>query len=161
MYSGKPSGGARCRELLANLIYGPSFVSLEYALAFHGLIPERVEQVTSVTSQRAHHFDTPMGRFSYRPTSHFHTGFTRVEAQAGSFLMALPERALADRLRDQKGGGGRTLSAMAAYMFEDLRLDEETTLGLDVDLLEQLAGLLRSRKIRVCADVIRRMRGGR
>ena len=30
------------RELLANLIYGPSFVSLDYALAFHGLIPERV-----------------------------------------------------------------------------------------------------------------------
>ncbi|MBN1355757.1 hypothetical protein JXA40_05740 [bacterium] len=37
------------RELLANLIYGPSYVSLEYALNFHGLIPERVERVTSVT----------------------------------------------------------------------------------------------------------------
>ena len=34
------------REYLANLIYGPSYVSLEYALAFHGLIPERVETVT-------------------------------------------------------------------------------------------------------------------
>lgn len=31
-----------CRELLANLIYGPSYVSLDYALSYHGLIPERV-----------------------------------------------------------------------------------------------------------------------
>jgi predicted transcriptional regulator of viral defense system len=30
-----------CKEVLANLIYGPSCLSLEYALAYHGLIPER------------------------------------------------------------------------------------------------------------------------
>ena len=36
------------RELLANLAYGPSFISLDYALARHGLIPERVEALTSV-----------------------------------------------------------------------------------------------------------------
>ena len=34
------------RELLANLIYGPSYISLDYALSYHGLIPERVETVT-------------------------------------------------------------------------------------------------------------------
>ena len=38
-----------CRELLANLIYGPSCISLEYALHYHGLTPERVETITSVT----------------------------------------------------------------------------------------------------------------
>src|SRR5689334_21193947 len=35
------------REILANLIYGPSYISLDYALHYHGLIPERVESVTS------------------------------------------------------------------------------------------------------------------
>src|SRR5436190_9717139 len=34
-------------EVLANLIYGPSAISLSYALAFYGLIPERVTTVTS------------------------------------------------------------------------------------------------------------------
>nr|HOP40619.1 hypothetical protein [Geobacteraceae bacterium] len=45
-----------CRELLANLIYGPSYISLEYALHYHGLTPERVEAVTSVTCGRSRSF---------------------------------------------------------------------------------------------------------
>ncbi|MBW1855256.1 MAG: hypothetical protein JRJ00_11360 [Deltaproteobacteria bacterium] len=36
-------------EILANLIYGPSYISLDYALQYYGLIPERIEAVTSVT----------------------------------------------------------------------------------------------------------------
>ena len=52
-------------EVLANLIYGPSYVSLESALAYHGWIPEAVRNCTSVTSGRPKHFDTPHGRFSY------------------------------------------------------------------------------------------------
>src|SRR3989338_5882529 len=53
-------------EVLANLIYGPSYISMEYALSFHGLIPERVEIVTSVTSKRDKEFATPVGVFRYR-----------------------------------------------------------------------------------------------
>ena len=49
------------RELLANLVYGPSLVSLDSALSFHGLIPERVEAMTSVTTKRPKAFDTPSG----------------------------------------------------------------------------------------------------
>lgn len=146
------------RELLANLLYGPSFISLEYALGYYGLIPERVAQVTSVTSQRARVFETPMGGFSYRPTPHFSTGIDRAGSEASCFLIATPERALADRLRDDKRGSSRTLKGMTRYMFEDLRLDEGLTQDLDPKTLEELARLLRSRKIRVCADVIRRMR---
>src|SRR4030065_2491708 len=58
-----------CRELLANLIYGPSCISLVYALATHRLMPERVETVTSVTCGRSRAFDTPVGRFTYRMIS--------------------------------------------------------------------------------------------
>ncbi len=52
-------------ELLANKIYGPSYVSLEWALQYHGLIPERVVEITSVTTKRSKCFETPLGRFSY------------------------------------------------------------------------------------------------
>src|SRR6185369_10017843 len=54
---GKPyRRGPICPEVLANLIYGPSCLSLEYALFYHGLIPERVEMFTSVTPQKNKHF---------------------------------------------------------------------------------------------------------
>ena len=54
------------RELLANLIYGPSYVSLDYALQHYGLIPEQVHAVTSLTVSRAKRFQTPIGLFIYR-----------------------------------------------------------------------------------------------
>ena len=41
-----------CKETLANLIYGPSYISLEYALGFHGIIPERVEIITSISTKK-------------------------------------------------------------------------------------------------------------
>ena len=54
------------KALLANLIYGPSYISLEYALSYWGLIPEYVEEVTSITNKRNKVFRTPLGVFSYR-----------------------------------------------------------------------------------------------
>ena len=68
------------RELLANLIYGPSYISLEYALHYHGLIPERVEALTSITTGRSRIFLTPVGLFKYycSPLQAFQTGMLRV-----------------------------------------------------------------------------------
>ncbi len=62
------TGGKRkySHEHLANLIYGPSYISLDYALHTYGLIPERVETVTSVTLDRTKSFSTPVGNFSFR-----------------------------------------------------------------------------------------------
>src|ERR1700733_4520854 len=55
-----------CKEVLGNLIYGPSCISLEYALSYHGFIPERVETITSVTPKRDKGITTPLGQFNYR-----------------------------------------------------------------------------------------------
>ncbi len=88
------------REILANLIYGPSYISLDNALQHHGLIPERVEAVTSVTTGRSRKFSTPVGLFTYRmiPLNAFRFGMDRVEMSDGrAFLMATPEKALADK----------------------------------------------------------------
>ena len=51
---------------IANRIYGPSYVSLETALAHHHLIPESVYAITSVTTRRTYAFETPVSRFFYR-----------------------------------------------------------------------------------------------
>jgi len=66
VFGEKYSRGPFSREVLANMIYGPSYVSLDYALHYYGLIPERVEAVTSVTSGRSRRFSTPVGLFIYR-----------------------------------------------------------------------------------------------
>jgi len=148
------------RELLANLIYGPSFVSLEWALSFHGLIPERVETVTSVTTKRPKSFSTPVGAFIYRqsPIDAFHIGMDRVEEGDVAFLIATPERALADTIRDGRGHSVRTLGDAARYLFEDLRIDGSEFERLSPDSLEELGERLRSNKVAVCARFLRSLR---
>ncbi|MFI5334548.1 MAG: hypothetical protein ACHQT8_05220, partial [Chlamydiales bacterium] len=56
-------------EQIANLLYGPSYVSLEWALSFYGMIPERVHTITSMTLGRGKEFQTPVGHFVYHPLS--------------------------------------------------------------------------------------------
>src|SRR5690348_11827407 len=48
-------------EQVANLLYGPSYVSLEWALSFYGMIPERVLTVTSMTLGRNKEYSTSVG----------------------------------------------------------------------------------------------------
>lgn len=152
-----------CRELLANLIYGPSYVSLDYALSYHGLIPERVSALTSVTTKRGKRFETPVGVFIYRqtPQAAFHLGMERIEQDDFAFLIAGPERALADKLRDDRGADAKTLPAMAAYLFDSLRLDRTASLGMDQELLATIGAAIGSRKVELCARLLQRLgRGG-
>lgn len=92
-------------EILANMIYGPSYVSLDYALSSYGLIPERVMTFTSVTAGKNKLFHTPVGDFSYAaaPLPYYSLGIDRVELSDGrGYLMASPEKALCDRLYREK-----------------------------------------------------------
>jgi predicted transcriptional regulator of viral defense system len=83
---------------VAQILYGPSYVSLESALSYHGWIPEAVHSVTSVTTKRAAEIKTPLGLFSYAPVhgKTFFAGVDRIESENGAFLMASPWRAMAD-----------------------------------------------------------------
>jgi hypothetical protein len=150
-----------CRELLANLIYGPSYVSLEYALHYHGLIPERVETVTSVTCGRSRIFDTPVGVFTYRmiPLEAFRTGMDRVEQDAGrAFLIAIPEKALADRIVAERGAGITTRKELHEFLLTNLRIDPTALSELDPARLLEIAGHYRSRRVKLLADLVSRLR---
>lgn len=89
-------------EQIANLLYGPSYISLEWALSFYGFIPERVSVVTSVTIGSNKEFATPIGVFTYMHLSSFRysvgINHKAIEGQLGGFLIATPEKALADWL---------------------------------------------------------------
>ena len=137
------------RELLANLIYGPSYISLDYALAWHGLIPERITTVTSVAIGRSRDFTTPFGTFSYRslPESRYSAGATLEQDETGSFLIASPEKALADKVWDDKRFSGATLAEYDEYLAGDLRVDIDRVRRLDEDRLEAVRVAYKSRKI--------------
>jgi hypothetical protein len=137
------------RELLANLIYGPSYISLDYALAWHGLIPERITTVTSVTIGRSREFTTPFGTFSYRslPEARYAVGVLLEHDENDSFLLASPEKALADKLWDDKRFSGSTRAEYEAYLASDLRVDLDRARHLDKDRLETIRAAYNSRKI--------------
>lgn len=83
--------------LIANKIYGPSYISLEMALAYYSLIPESVYNITSVTSRHTHTFQTTIGDFSYRHLkSEYLFGYQLVDHQDHRFKIAEPAKAILD-----------------------------------------------------------------
>jgi len=88
------------RVFLANQIYSPSYVSCEYALGYYHLIPERVEDVTSVTTKKTAEFLNSFGLFRYRHLKlPIFFGFRRIQDENGfPFLIAEPEKAILDFL---------------------------------------------------------------
>lgn len=120
--------GSPSLPLLANHLYGPSCVSLEYALAWHGLIPEYVYDVTSVCTRRSRVVQNAFGRFSYTtlPISLYAHGIQiGVTEQGYSFLIASPTKALCDKLLLTRRLQITSASAMQIFLQEDLRMDTD------------------------------------
>lgn len=127
-------------EILANMIYGPSYVSFEYVLARAGLIPEATTAITSATTKLNRRFATNVGSFIYRhlPPAAYRFGWTREELPDGSgFLIARPEKALLDWL--YFSGAVRSVRALEQRLYEDLRLDQDELWALDQERLVEYA----------------------
>ena len=147
------------RNLLANMIYGPSYISLESALSFHGWIPEAVHSVSSVSLGRAKTFETPLGFFDYiqvRQTPLL-AGVERIvgkNPEQGSFYMAKPLKALADTVVS-RGLDWKGLDPLV----ESLRIDEENFETLKSADFEELDGVYRSARARKFLSGIRKELG--
>jgi hypothetical protein len=128
-------GGPICLPLLANHLYGPSCVSLDFALALHGLIPEGVAEVTSVTPRPSRSMHNKLGRFSYHhlPLPYYAVGQELGQSADGlSFLITSPAKALCDRLVLSRGLGQLSREAMRQWLLDDLRLDADLLGQLDL-----------------------------
>ena len=88
------------RFFLANQLLWPSYVSLESALSYYGLIPEAVADITSVSTKKTSRFTNPVGRFVYqRVKPYAFRGYRSYKDEAGlECLIAEPEKALVDFL---------------------------------------------------------------
>lgn len=106
----------------AQLIYGPSYISFESALSYHGWIPEAVYAITCACAKRSKVFETQIGTFRY-----FHTPATNFFLNAyapkekSSFLIAEPWKAIADMIYSTK----KHWSSLEE-LSEDLRIERET-----------------------------------
>lgn len=67
-------------RLCANHLYGPSYVSLQWALRYYGMIPEQVFLMILATTRRSRTFQTPVGRFGYMqvPPAYFPISMARL-----------------------------------------------------------------------------------
>jgi hypothetical protein len=127
-------------EVLANIIYGPSYVSLEWACQYYRLIPEKVTTVTSVTIQRSKRYQTPLGLFTYDhlPISVFSVGVTLISfSDTQKALVATKEKALTDLLVLRRGRFS-SHRHFKEVLFDDLRVEEEDIQGLNLELLKEI-----------------------
>ncbi len=109
--------------LIANYLLRPSYVSLQSALAYYGLIPEFTPVTTSVTTGRPRRWQTRLGRFEFRHIKKaFWFGFelTRL-GQGQSAFVATPEKALLDLIHLHPGGD-------SLVYLQELRLQNLDTL---------------------------------
>ena len=83
---------------IANKIYAPSYISLETALNYYGIIPESTYLVTSISTRKTYNFQTNLVSFSYntiKPQAFF--GYF-INKNNNNFKMAYPEKAILDYL---------------------------------------------------------------
>ena len=135
-------------EVLANLIYGPSYISLEYALSYYGMIPERVHHVTSMCAKRIKHVKTPIGEFHYYylDPQKYPVGITleSVDEQT-HFLIATREKALADCVARQKAFSES--EELWVYLVEGMRIDPKEIKNLSRSQLKEIASLYQNKNV--------------
>jgi hypothetical protein len=107
-------------EDIAPILYPPSYLSLESALAWYGFIPEIVYAYTSVTARITRTFENAFGRFIYRHVkSDLFWGYREIQTDHGAYLLAEPEKALLDYFYLNLG------RINTEDDFDNLRLNEE------------------------------------
>jgi predicted transcriptional regulator of viral defense system len=137
--------------VLANAMKRASYVSMQSALGYYGMIPEHVPTVTSVTTQRPENVETPLGLFAFRHIKRnwFH-GYEQIDLGSGQkAFVAAPEKALLDLVYLTPGADD--------YDFL-LELRLQNVENLNSDALHELAARSGSRKLRRAVRLLTQLR---
>lgn len=135
------------KPVIANVCYGPSYISFEYALSYYGLIPEYVSAVTSSCFQNKNNkrYSISGMTFEYQriPDKAFSSGITFLQNEEGiHYKIACKEKALCDQLYSMYPV--RSITLLKQLLFEDLRIDEEEFMKLDFDYIMSIIPLYHS-----------------
>lgn len=122
--------------LLANHILGPSYISVETALAHHGYIPERVYEIASMTTKTSRTFKTLAGTFTYTRISlpYYAFGIERIRLADDQYAMvASPAKAICDKIITTSGLLFRSKKSAHQFLIENMRMDTEKLKELNTD----------------------------
>ncbi len=151
------AGSSLSPFVLAAALYGPSYVSLETALAHHGLIPERVRAITSAVYNKNKNkvYHTPRGTFSYRgiPKDAFPHEVLHAEDQDQGFLMASAEKALCDMLYQTSPLKGQ--AGLEGLILDDWRIEADRLETLNLQTILFLSPLYRCRNLNLLSDWVK------
>lgn len=146
-------------HLLAGSIYGPSYISFDYALAYYGMIPEAVYTVTCATfeKKKKKKYETSFGTFIYRdvPSAAFPLELRLVQEGDYFYRIAEPEKALCDKLYTLPPAANT--KELAALLTDDLRIEEAELLKLDAEKIRILAEQYHSTNVKKLAAWVRRV----
>lgn len=144
--------------LLAGSIYGPSYLSFDFALAYYGLIPEAVYVYTSATFEKKKKkiFSTPFGCFTYTdiPSQAFPFFIELKKEGEYFFQIASPEKALCDKLYISPTAVNQ--KDLKELLFDDLRIDEDEFKKLDRTVIDILSSKYPSTNLKLLAKLIKR-----
>ena len=123
--------------LVANHLYGPSYVSFETAMEFHGMIPERVFTVKSATPGRTKLYNTELGRYEFLrvPMEYFRAGIRMAGPESCSYMIASPEKALCDFLMLSANLRIQSLQSMRDFLENFMRIDMDIVVGFDPEII--------------------------
>jgi len=129
------------QELIANHLHGPSYVSRHWALSYYGLLTEKVSVVTSMCLGRSRQVETARGDFHYQviPADYYSIGVESIQSGNIAFMMATPEKALADLLVSTRKLRIQSPAAMISYLQDNLRLDSDDLKKLDASRIYSYA----------------------
>lgn len=144
--------------LLAGSIYGPSYLSFEFALSYYGLIPEKVTSFTSATcnKKRKKVYNNQFGTYSYRdvPEKVYPLGIRLVEEGDYSYQIATPEKALCDKLYTLSPL--KNLKELENVLFYDLRIDIDEFHKLNLQDIEEISNFYNSTNVHLLNKYMRR-----
>jgi predicted transcriptional regulator of viral defense system len=112
--------------LVANILQKPSYVSLQSALSFYGMIPEIVTETTSVTTVRNERLSTHLGVFEFRYINkNYFGGYNFLDLGGQQAFIATPEKAILDLIYLQPGGDDPAfISELRLQNLDNLNIDE-------------------------------------
>lgn len=125
--------------LIANHLRGPSYVSLEAALSYWNMIPERAYEISSVSLKTSKLYKTSVGRFSYQQlkTPYYSYGIKNIKYSAKqTMLIASQEKALCDKVVLTSKINLRSIKQTKEFLMDDLRIDYEVLKSLDTKIME-------------------------
>jgi len=140
-------------EILSSLLVQPSYVSKEYALQHYGLMAERVETVTCMTTRKTKVFHTPLGTFDFQSINRnkFSLGVFAQETSNGGFLLATKEKALADWISSYPMIQDK--DTLEFFLYEESRIEKSSLLPLDSALLKEISKIYKNPNVNLLLNL--------